>query len=315
MRALPLFTGLLASLQERGDYDDGQYTQVVQATVWTSTPTYVVSYISTQIVTLTSYVPCPVTTSYTTVYKCSTCGVCTTCNAAPTTCQPKLCSTQVHWAAQATTTAYSPGEYAVAYVTNNNGQSYTTTVAASQCTAYAQVYFANYDCATLPACGGGGGPAPAPAPVALTCEAKPCTTLGYLNGNTYVTLTEGTSYFATEYARLTVNNQVTSTPASLCAVLTTPAQWAVAPTCACGDGGGEVITSTNCPSGGGEILTYTYTTQGSTIVVATTLPCRGGPFHLTGSGAARTVGRDSARLVFWSWTVCAIMAGVGMVLL
>jgi hypothetical protein len=312
MRALAFFTGLLSSLQERGDYDDGQYTQVVQATIWTSTPTYVVSYISTQIVTLTSYVPCPVTTSYTTVYKCSTCGVCDTCNAGPTACQPKLCSTQINGAVQATTTAYGSGEYAVAYVTNNDGQSYTTTIAASACTAYEQVYFANYDCATLPACG---GPTPVPVPVALTCEAKPCTTLGYLNGNTYVTLTEGTSYYSTEYARLTVNNQVTSTPASLCAVLTTPAQWAVAPTCECGGDGGGVITTTYCPSGGGEVLTYTYTTQGSTIIVATTLPCRGGPFHLTGSGAERTVGGDRARLLLWVWTACAIPAGVGMVLL
>ena len=38
---------------------------------------------------------------------------------------------------------------------------------------------------------------------------------------------------------LTVNGAVTSTPASLCAVLTTPDQWAFAPTIACGtDGGG-----------------------------------------------------------------------------
>src|ERR1700709_381628 len=110
MRALTIITGFLSSFQRRGDYDDGQYTQIVQATIWTSTPTYVVSYISTQIVTLTSYIPCQVTTSYTTVYECSTCGPCNTCNAAATTCSPKLCATQVYDVVEATTTQYNSGE-------------------------------------------------------------------------------------------------------------------------------------------------------------------------------------------------------------
>ncbi|KAJ9606936.1 hypothetical protein H2200_008947 [Cladophialophora chaetospira] len=311
MRALTLLTGALSSLQRRGDYDNGQYTQIVQATVWTSTPTYVVSYISTQIVTLTSYIPCQVTTSYTTIYECSTCGPCNTCGAAPTTCAPKLCATQVYDVVQATTTQYSSGEIATAYVTNNNGASYTTTVPASLCTAYAQVNLVNYDCAALPTCGGGVIP-----PVNhLVCDVKPCTTYGYLNGNSYLTLTEGTSYAFTEYAYLTVNGVVTSTPASLCAELTTPNQWAIAPTCACGsDGGGGVITTTGCTGGGGQVLTYTYTTQGSTIIVATTLPCRGGPFHLTGGGSGR-VGGDTGKIIFWVWTICAIFTGVGMVVL
>ena len=234
-------------------------------------------------------------------------------------CQPKLCATQINNVVQATTTTYWAGQYAIAYVTNNNGASYTTTVAASQCSAYAQVSFANYDCNTLTPCGGGTTttptPVPVPVPAALTCEAKPCTTLGSPNGNTYVTLTEGTSYAFTEYARLTVNNQVTSTPASLCAVLTTPAQWAFAPSVACGtDGGGEVTTTATCTGGGGEVLTYTYTTQGSTVVVATTLPCRGGPFHLTGSGS-NIFGGERGKLLFHVWMVGAIVAGVGMIIL
>jgi hypothetical protein len=269
----------------------------------------VVSYISTQIVTLTSYVPCPVTTSYTTIYKCSTCGVCTSCGAAPTTCQPNLCATTINGIVEATTTPYGTGDYAVAYVTNNNGQSYTTTIAAAQCTAFAQVEFDDYDCNSLPPCGGG-----PTVPPALTCDAKPCTTYGYLNGNNYVTLTEGTSYNYGDYAVLTLNGQVISTPASLCAVLTTPEQWAVSPTCACGDDNG-IITSVYCTGGGGEVVTYTYTTQGSTIIVATTLPCRGGPFHLTGNGGGKSIGGDKGTLLFYVWMVSAIVAGVGMVVL
>ncbi len=339
MRALTLLTGLLSQLQRRddqleprGDYDkrqdSGQYTQVVQGTIWTSTPTYVVSYISTQIVTLTSWVPCPVTTSYTTVYECSTCGPCNSCNVAPTTCSPKLCATQIYDVVQATTEPYAAGEVATAYVTNNNGASYTTTIPASLCSVYATLTLANYNCYGLPTCGGG-----VPPPVAaLTCEVKPCTTLGYLNGNTYVTLTEGTTYAFTEYARLTVGNAATSTPASLCAVFTTPAQWAFAPSVACGTDGGGVITSADCTGGGGEVVTYTYTTQGSTIIVATTLPCRvsqavlhsnkchrltsrqGGPFHLTGGSPGKTFG-DKGRLLFYIWTLFAVVAGLGMILL
>jgi hypothetical protein len=322
MRALAYLTGLLSQrlrrtdtlvdtslqLEARGDYDDGQYTQVVQATVWTSTPTYVVSYISTDIITLTSYVPCPVTTSYTTVYKCSSCGVCDSCNVAPTTCQPKLCATQIYDVVQATTEPYAAGDYAVAYVTNNNGQSYTTTVAASLCSAYAQLTLANYDCGGLPTCSA--GPVP---PAGLTCELKPCTTLGYLNGNSYVTLTQGTNYYYTEYARLTVNGQVTSTPASLCAALTTPAEWDVYPTCECGSADQITTTEPYCTGEGGEVLTYTYTTQGSTIIVATTLPCRGGPFHLNGNG--NSLGGGRGKVLFYAWAAAALVAGVGMVLL
>ena len=291
--------------------NDGQYTQVVQGTVWTSTPTYVVSYISTQIVTLTSWIPCQVTTSYTTVYQCSSCGV-----IAPTACQPNLCATQINGVVIATSEPYASGQYASAYVTNNNGGVYTTVIAASQCTAYEQLTLANYDCNGLPSCTGGGGcTGCGPGPTGpLTCEAKPCTAIEGLNGPSYVTLTEGTSYAFSEYARLTVNGQVTSTPASLCAVLTTPAQWAIAPTCACGGDNNNVITSSYCTGGGGEVVTYTYTTQGSTIIVATTLPCRGGPFHLTGS-AGSTVGGGNGRLLFYVWMASAIVAGVGMLVL
>ena len=227
----------------------------------------------------------------------------------PTACQPKLCSTQINGAVAATTTAYGSGEYAVAYVTNNNGQPYTTTIAAAQCTAYEQVNLANYDCASLPACG---GPSPVPVPAALTCEAKPCTTLGYLNGNSYVTLTEGTQYFYSEYAYLTVNGAVTSTPASLCAALTTPGAWGQAATCACGAGASGGSTT---PNDGEQVITYTYTTHGSTFVEVTTLPSHGGPLHLTGNGGGGRATGDRGKLIFWVWMAAAVVAGVGMAVL
>ncbi|KIW32823.1 uncharacterized protein PV07_04341 [Cladophialophora immunda] len=313
MRAITLFAGLLSQLQKRDTYDDGQYTQVVQATSWSYSPSYYTSYLSTEIITITSYIPCPVLTSYTTIYKCSTCGACDSCSpTAQTTCEPKLCATYIYDVVEATTTPYVPGEYAMAYVTSYSGaQAVTTSIPASWCTAYEQLDFTGIDCQTLPACGGGssGG---------LTCEAKPCTTCIDEDGDgDYETLTEGTQYFFTEFARLTVNGQVTSTPASLCGVLTIPTPWYVQPTLACGyDDGNADNNDDNSDDQGGQVITYTYTTNGATIVVATSLPSHGGAFHLTGSGGGARVGGELGRnVLFWMWVAGALVAGVGMIVL
>ncbi|KIY00609.1 uncharacterized protein Z520_03272 [Fonsecaea multimorphosa CBS 102226] len=315
MRALALFTGLLSQLQRRDTYDDGQYTQVIQTTSWSYSTSYWTSYRSTEIITITSYIPCPVLTSYTTVYKCSSCGACDSCGqTAQTTCSPKLCSTYIYDVVEATTTPYSSGEYAIAYVTSYAGaQALTTSIPASWCTAYEQIDFTGIDCQTLPACGGG-------TTSGLTCEAKPCTSCIDEDGDgEYETLTEGTQYFYTEFARLTVNGQVTSTPASLCELLTIPTPWYVQPTLACGsddDDSGAADNGNNNNNQGGQVITYTYTTNGATVVVATSLPSHGGPFHLTGSGSGARVGGELGRnVLFWAWVVGALVAGGGMIVL
>ncbi|OAP59992.1 hypothetical protein AYL99_04994 [Fonsecaea erecta] len=306
MRALTLFAGLLTQLQRRDTYDDGQYTQVVQATSWSYSPSYYTSYLSTEIITITSYIPCPVLTSYTTVYKCSSCGGGST---AQTTCKPKLCATSIYDVVEATTTPFAPGEYAIAYVTSYAGaQALTTSIPASWCTAYEQLDYTGIDCQTLPVCGGATG--------GLTCEAKPCTTCIDEDGDgSYETLTEGTQYFFTEFARLTVNGQVTSTPASLCDLLTIPTPWYVQPTLACGYGGDDDDDDSGADQGG-QVITYTYTTNGATIVVATSIPSHGGALHLTGSGGGARVGGELGRtVVFWLWVGSALVAGVGMIIL
>ncbi|EXJ69001.1 uncharacterized protein A1O5_07936 [Cladophialophora psammophila CBS 110553] len=208
------------------------------------------------------------------------------------------------------TTPYGSGEYAIAFVTSYDGaQAETTSIPASLCTAYEQIDLNGFDCQSLPACGGSslGG---------LTCEAKPCTTCIDEDGDgEYETLTEGTQYFFTDFARLTVNGQITSTPASLCELLTIPTPWNLQPTLACGYDNGDGASENNNAQGA-QVITYTYTTNGATIVVATTLPSHGGPFHLTGSGGGGRVGGELGRnVLFWMWIGGALIAGVGMIVL
>jgi hypothetical protein len=306
----------LLSERQEGQY----YTQVYQTTTWGQTPTYIVTYNSVTIVTLTSWVPCPVTTSYTTIYKCSSCGGGGAWGA-PTTCAPKLCSTQINDVVIATTTPYSPGETAQAYVTNNNGVSYTTTIPGNLCSAYiTYANLQNYDCGanSLPACGP--GTTTTPVPVGLTCQAKPCTVLEGLNGpNTYATLTYATGYQFTEYAPLTVNGYATSTPATLCAALTSPIDgvFACPPSVSCGDEQSGIITPTPTTDYvAGQVITYTYTTHGSTIVVVTTIPTHDGPFRLTGPGnGAGRISGDRGWIVGVVGVVIGVVAGGGMVLL
>ncbi|KAH0831573.1 hypothetical protein AYO21_01777 [Fonsecaea monophora] len=327
MRTTALFAGLLPQLQARDTYDDGAYTEVVQATSWSSSASYYTTYGSTAIVTVTTYIPCPVIISYTTVRYCSSCSTCDGGCGSPTSvlqttvCVPKLCSTAVNDVGQATTTPFVAGEYAVAYVTSNGGggqPAVTTSIPASSCTTYEQIALTGIDCQTLPACGGGGGRSSG-----LTCEAKPCTTYidadGDGNYDPDETLTEGTQYFFTEFARLTVNGQVTSTPASLCEALTVPTPWAadVQATVACGS---DNDNNNDANGDGVQVITYTYTTNGATIVVATTLPSHGGPFHLTAagdgsssSGCGPRAGGDLGRTtLFWTCVGTAVVAGVGV---
>ena len=97
---------------------DPCYSGYDQYTIWTSTPTTYVSYYSTQIITVTTYVPCLVTTSYVTTTQCYNCPPqpCQTdCHPSPiapvgVVCGAKYCTPQPGYAPQ--TTAYSAGEQA-----------------------------------------------------------------------------------------------------------------------------------------------------------------------------------------------------------
>ncbi|OAL39411.1 hypothetical protein AYO20_01281 [Fonsecaea nubica] len=339
MRTTALFVGLLPQLQGR-DTDpttsnDGAYTEVVQATSWSSSASYYTTYGST----VTTYIPCPVIISYTTVRYCSTCSTCggscgsttqvQTTTTSATVCVPKLCSTAVNDVGQATTTPFVAGEYAIAYVTSNGGggqPAVTTSIPASSCTAYEQIALSEIDCQTLPVCGGGGSGRNS----GLTCEAKPCTKYTDKNGDGNYdpdeTLTEGTQYFFTEFARLTVNGQVTSTAASLCEALTVPTPWAadVQATVVCGSDDNNNNNDNTSAGDGVQVITYTYTTDGATVVVATTLPSRGGPFHLTAAGdgssssssnsgyGLRAGGDPGTTALFWTCVGTALVAGVGV---
>ena len=112
MRAIPFLTALLSPLQPR---DYGQYT------IWTSTPTTYISYYSTEMITVTEWVPCPVLTSYTTTTMCSNCP-CVDCGQDEVTCAQKYCT---YYDGGATVTPYSPGEQAPVLVGGSHAGFYT----------------------------------------------------------------------------------------------------------------------------------------------------------------------------------------------
>lgn len=122
------------------------------------TESYYISYQSTQIITLTSTIPCLITTSYTTtyVYDCNECHGSTTSPIPPPGIEQYICSTKSCSAGpnEVEPTNFAPGESAQANLVDANsniiGQ---TDLGADHCTIW-YPFDNQADADNLPACGG-----------------------------------------------------------------------------------------------------------------------------------------------------------------
>lgn len=145
------------------------------------TESYYTSYWSTQIITLTSTIPCLITTSYTTtyVYDCNECHGGQT----STICSSKSCSYNDD---SVEPTNFNPGESAQANLVDANsnvlGQ---TQVEADHCSVW-YPFNENADPESLPECGGGG---PAPDNGGGTCGVSVITYNYVTDGQTIQTAT------------------------------------------------------------------------------------------------------------------------------
>lgn len=145
-----------------GPVADDHHSQYDQYTIWTSTPTTYLSYYSTQVVTITEWIPCPtvIYTTYTTTTRCYNCPP-QPCqwgcgpSSSPTTipiivgggwtCAAKLCTNA---GGTTETIALIAGEHADA---SSNGV--TTQILAESCSFTVNPNFVQSGM-TLPPCGG-----------------------------------------------------------------------------------------------------------------------------------------------------------------
>ena len=116
--------------------NNGQW-QTQAVTTWGYTPTTYWYSQDTTIITITSLVPCQVT-SYTTVYQCESCGYTTPPAPVCLTCPAKLSvvETQCDSYGQTVTVPYNPWDTVVATSQDANGQAVIITTAASACCAF-----------------------------------------------------------------------------------------------------------------------------------------------------------------------------------
>ena len=268
-------------------------------TVVSWSESYYYSYRSTEIITVTTLVPCPVYTSYTTVTQCESCG-CPGCGPGPgpvaLVCSPKTCSAQSYDIIYYESTAYGVGEYAPASASGGT----TTYIAANQCSQFASFVPIGYAGAGISACG---DQTPPPA-ASATCVARFC-----VGSNGQAT---SEPFGFTEYASVLLPGtpyQLASTPASLCQAYTTYNIQTPTPAC------GGVVTSGNSGTCGTSIVTYTYTTNGASFVVVTPIPQHCGPFSLSGSGSNLKPDGATMNWLFWLWSACAALSGIGMIVL
>lgn len=237
-------------------------------------------------------IPCPVLTSYTTVYQydCHSCKCTTDCGGGGgggLVCVGKFCES----GGAAVSTTYGAGEAALVEI---GGAFYTTPQAS--CSAYTSP---PYPIPTeLPACHGGGV-------VGLTCLTNLCTTDG---------VTSATEFAPGQYSALVeIGGVFLTTPRDSCGVFTSPTNYFPVsdtfPEC------GDVFLGGGVAAGGVTTVTYTYTTDGALIVVETTLAAGGGPFSLSASGDSNRLDGKHGVILFWLWATAAMIAGTGMLVL
>lgn len=259
---------------------------------------------------MTDWVPCPVLTSYTTTTACSECD-CPDCGPTPpgpteTNCVPNSCTVSSANYIFVSSTPYSSDEIVPASVTINDVVD-PTEIPASECTAYEPFTSEDVSYEGLPSCGC--------TTEALTCQASPCTSC-VAGGYTSV---YATSYASGQQADFVSGGATFTTPAQYCAVQTSASlydQSEIDDAEVCGPGAfGGSDDDEDAGGGAGEsVVTYTYYTNGATVVVATTYPSHGGPFHLVGTGGSR-VDVANVYLVFWLWAVAGVISGTGMLVL
>lgn len=278
------------------------------------------SYWSTQTITVITTVPCEVYTTYTTLTTQNCPNNCP--DATPTVCDPKSCTQCGSGTTAILSTQYSADEIAPATVYAD----YTifgTSILGSQCTSYAQ-FVDDGSPWDLPSC----GPTTIPPVVEsyTTCIASPCfyTTVSICPEYTDCEPTTSTIYTYTSYASDQIafaGDPPTEISASSCIAYTSPVDgdFGVTSTEMCGatdiesiNGGGN-NEGTTCAS---SVVTYTYSTDGAIVVEVTTMPGHCGPFLFTGSNnGANAMETAKVSAVFWLWCVAAMLSGVGMLVL
>lgn len=289
---------------------------MVETTGWTYSPSEYTSYRSTEIVTYTSYIPCPVTTSYTTTYVCSECP-CENCEntVTSTLCSVNLCSTEVDGQPTASSTSYSEGEEVTAVLIVTGVAVATTSILGSDCTAYLPLPNDNeVDIATLPAC------ETVPPPNCPGCSTLCSPYLCQTDIDGELTFSADASFppGATATAEVISDGNLVSKedldPGDCTAFLGIPQETDVnvgaLPTC---EGGGEPDNNnSNCET----TVVYTWTSNGETYAGETVLNSNCNSFQYPGRGLGnRRFNGGNAYLFFWVWAICAVVAGTGMIIL
>lgn len=217
-------------------------------------------------------------------------------------------------------TPYLPYELAPAEVTMNDVVD-ETTVAASLCDFTFSFSQGNLVDQTIDTCGTitTTSPIPPEPGPSITCQGKPCTS--FIAASAAPT-TVAVSYTVGEDAPVldVYGNFLSYLPAQSCYVQTSPTggsfyNLGTIPPPACTPGDIVVVPDGGVVAAGGgeQVITYTYTTDGETIIVATTLPSHGGPFHLSGGG--NRVDGANASLLFWFWAIAGVVSVTGMLVL
>jgi hypothetical protein len=282
------------------------------------TESYAISYHSTEIVTITSTVPCPVTTSYTTTYVCSSCGPCKDCGPLPpptrTVCSQKSCSAGP---SSAESTDFAPGESATAQVLDSNRNALNIiNIPANECPEFFAFISTRVDVSGLAPC----TTKPPPPPAQTLCQASPCIASVYLTNapgasfQTETTILSGSAFPNGQLAppASSVAGQQLVDASDCTYSLLPDSTWAPGYAASITCGARQPVNQNSC---GVSVIGYNYVSNGQTYQTATTVPQHGcGPYNnLSGSGAVS--GPSGARLVLAIWTFSAVLSAAGMLLL